>query len=354
MAEDAVRIEEFAELGAMPDAALALFGADAFSTSGWYASVAAAAMAPGARPCFHVAYRGEAVLGVVPMRRGADGLSALTTPYTVLWSPLLAGGVPPADIVAVGRALGRRWRGWPCTRLDALDPDAAWLPPLLGGLRRAGLLPLRFDHFGNWRLGVAGLGWDAYLAGRPGELRTAIGRRTRRLLQGEGARFTLVDGPDGLEAALAAYDRVYAASWKEAEPYSRFNPTLMRAAALSGGLRLGVLHLGDVPIAVQFWLLHDGGAGCWAGVQKLAHDEAHRRWAPGTVLTALMVRHLLEQDGAAALDFGRGDDPYKRSWTGERRQRVGVVLAAPWRAAGAVQIARHWAGRWRRRTGLTP
>ena len=266
----------------------------------------------------------------------------MTTPYTLQWQPLLRTDLDEAPLAAVGQALGRVWRGWPTTRLDAVDADAVWLRPMLRGLRRAGVRPLRFDHFGNWHLPVAGLGWGQYLAGRPGALRSAVARRSRRLMP--AAKFTLVSGPDGLEAGLADYVRIYAASWKEPEPFPAFNPTLMRAAAHAGSLRLGLLYLNSAPVAAQFWLLHGG----WAGVQKLAHDEFYRALAPGTVLTGLMVRHLLETDGAQDLDFGRGDDPYKQQWTGERRQRVGVLLAAPWRVAGALQIARHVAGQLRR------
>ncbi len=347
VADRPVGIEDFAGPDALPDDARALFGGDAFSTLAWYRSVAQAALGPGEQACFQVVRCDRQVVGVLPMRHGARGYASLSTPYTALWSPLWRAELAPSAIEAAGRALGRVWRGFACTRLDALDADAAWLPPLMRGVGRAGLLPLRFDHFGNWRLEVAGLGWDAYLAGRPGELRTAIARRSRRLMQGLGARFTLVDGADGLEAGIDAYARVYAASWKPAEPFADFSAVLMRQAAAAGYLRLGVLSLGGAPIAVQLWLLHDG----WAGVQKLAHDEAHRSLAPGTVLTALVIRHLLACDGVGVLDFGRGDDAYKRLWTGDRRQRVGVVLAAGWRAGGARAVGRHLGGWVRRKLG---
>ena len=333
-------VESWGEWDALPERARALAGACAFSTPAWYRSVSQAAMTPGARACFQVVSDGSEFLGVFPMQEGAGELSALTTPYTVLWSPLLRTGLDGGGLFSIGRALGRVWRHRPLTRLDALDGDAAWLAPLLAGLRRSGLLPLRFDHFGNWHLNVAGQGWDDYLAARPGALRSAIVRRTRRLMEREGAAFTMTDGAEGLETALAAYEQVYAASWKQPEPFPGFNPALMRACAAEGGLRLGALALRGTTVAVQFWLVHAG----WAGVQKLAHDEHYKHFAPGTVLTALMIRRLMEGGRVTELDFGRGDDPYKESWTGQRRQRVGVVLAAAWHPRGAMHAARHGAG----------
>jgi CelD/BcsL family acetyltransferase involved in cellulose biosynthesis len=63
------------------------------------------------------------------------------------------------------------------------------------------------------------------------------------------------------------------------------------------------------------------------------------------VLTALMIRCLLEE-GATELDFGRGDDPYKKLWADSRRQRTGIVLAKPSTLKGATTIARHEAGRF--------
>jgi CelD/BcsL family acetyltransferase involved in cellulose biosynthesis len=93
-------------------------------------------------------------------------------------------------------------------------------------------------------------------------------------------------------------------------------------------------------VAAQYWTVTGGTAT----VHKLAHDETARKLSPGTVLTALMVRHLLEQDRVAALDFGRGDDAYKAGWTGRRRQRIGVLLCPPWHPAGFHALARHLLG----------
>jgi CelD/BcsL family acetyltransferase involved in cellulose biosynthesis len=117
----------------------------------------------------------------------------------------------------------------------------------------------------------------------------------------------------------------------------------MRAMAGSGWLRLGVWSAGPVPIAVQLWVVRDGTAI----VLKLAHDEAFKAHSPGTVLTALMLRHLLDNEHVARIDFGRGDDSYKQGWAVERRQRIGLLLVNPWRLAGIAALLRHIAGRGR-------
>ena len=81
-----------------------------------------------------------------------------------------------------------------------------------------------------------------------------------------------------------------------------------------------------------------------ATVLKLAYDEAFKAHSPGTVLTALTLRHLLDQEHATEIDFGRGDDDYKQGWAAQRRQRIGLLLVDPWRLSGALQLGRHMLG----------
>lgn len=262
---------------------------------------------------------------------------SLTGPYTCLFAPQFPPGSGAAAWQAAGRGLAAAVR--PVVRLEALDAEAAWLAPFLAGARQAGMLAARFDHFGNWHEPVAGRDWAGYLAGRPGALRETIRRKSGK------AAFSLVTGGAALEPAIAAYEDVYARSWKIPEPFPRFNATLMREAAGAGALRLGLLHDGATAIAAQLWVVWNGVAS----VLKLAHDEAFKPLSPGTVLTGRMIAHLLDGEGVAALDFGRGDDPYKQLWTTQRRQRIGVFLASPWHPAGAAVLLRQALGSLRRR-----
>jgi CelD/BcsL family acetyltransferase involved in cellulose biosynthesis len=341
-------IETFARVADLPaDAApLAAAGAEFHLSAAWFRTLETHARPEGARPLWLLHRESGRPIALLPLWRLANGrLQGMTAPYTCVFRPLVADATDAAALARAGRAFGVACRGAGPLRLDALDPDWPGLAPLLAGLRAAGLFPLRFAHFGNWVVGTAGLDWKNYLAGRPGELRETIRRRLARAQRDPSVTFELIGGDVIADAAALAtgvttYEDVYGRSWKTAEPFPSFAAAIMRAAAAAGVLRLGVLRRGGVAVAAQYWTV----AGGTATVEKLAHDEAARNLSPGTVLTALMVRHLLERERVRMLDFGRGDDAYKAAWTGTRRQRIGVLLCPPWHPAGALALGRHVLG----------
>jgi Acetyltransferase (GNAT) domain len=337
--------EPFDGVEALPADALALLAAAARTDfqlgPAWFRTLAAHARPAGATPLFLLHREAGRAVALLPLWRDRGGRRAgMTSPYTCLFRPLLAEGADPAAVARAGRAFGIACRGGGPLRLDALDPDWPGLPPLLAGFRRAGLVPLRFGHFGNWHADVTGRDWAAYLASRPGELRETIRRRLARAARDSSVSFEVIADSAALDAAIAAYEAVYARSWKQEEPFPAFGPAVIRAAAAAGVLRLGLLRQAGTPVAAQYWTV----TGSTARVEKLAHDEAARNLSPGTVLTARMVRHLLEHDRVTTLDFGRGDDGYKAGWTGQRRQRIGVLLCPPWHPAGFFALARHLGG----------
>jgi CelD/BcsL family acetyltransferase involved in cellulose biosynthesis len=352
-----LKIETFPSIAALPpDALILLDGATfLFDTVPWWSVVLAHAMLPGTEAIFVAIRSSTQVLAVVPMLRTGRRLSSLTTPYTCVYTPVIAAGLDRPTRIAAMAALAQFGRSAGVVRLDALPAEWDGLSDLQAGARRAGLFPLRFDHFGNWSEDVAGLGWSAYLLRRPGALRETIRRRLRRADKLPGARFGLFSGPEQVGDAVEAFESVYRRSWKDVEPFPDFNAALMRTMAAIGSLRLGVWSIGATPVAVQFWVVQSGHAI----VLKLAHDEAFKMHSPGTVLTALMLRHLLDTEHVVRIDFGRGDDAYKQGWAVERRQRIGVMLVNPWRLAGMTALLRHWAGRLRksfqaRSNGLDP
>jgi len=324
------------------DPYLAAAGEDFFASRLWFDLTLAHALPVSVQPMLARCAPDDAALLVLMQEAGR--LASLATPYALAWRPLFARPPDPA----AGRSLARLLRFRPPMQLELLDPADPGVAALRAGLAAGGIQALAYDHVGNWHETLPpGTGWETYLAARPPALRTTVGRKLKRA--GRELRFELADAPGAaLETGIAAYESVRAASWKPYEPFPDFDAALLRAAAAAGVARLGVLRSAteSQPVAAQYWILDRGGRR--ATVLKLAHAEKARAASPGTVLTALMIRHLLET-GVQELDFGRGDDDYKQLWVGTRRQRIGLVLADPLHPSGAAAIARQWAGQLRRR-----
>lgn len=295
----------------------------------------------------------EAVIALAPgqvllplLRRGRS-LGSLTTPYTQWWHPIEPGRPGAEAARLAGAALGRDLRMAPPSHFLALDPKDPSTEALLAGLQAAGLHLLRHDCFGCWQEEISPeVGWAGYLATRPAAHRNTV---LRKLSRAEATtRFEMIEVPGpALEAGIAAFAAVRAGSWKPDEPFPDFDAALMRSLAGSGELRLAVLRDSRTgkPIAAQYWIASGGRAL----VPKLFHLEAERAGSPGTVLTALAIRHLLEVDRVRLLDFGRGDDPYKRLWVANRRQRIGVLVVDARHPAGLAALLRHAAGALKRR-----
>lgn len=285
----------------------------------------------------------------VPLFRTGGVMRSLTTPYTQDWRPLAPPGLDEAGWHAAGESFGALLRLRPPVILEAIDPAGAWLAPFLAGLRGAGIRAARFDHVGVWRETLPdGQGWEDYLLGCPSALRHTVARKGKRAAR--ETRFALITAPGkDLESGIEAFHAVRAGSWKPAEPFPDFDAALMRAAASARALRLGVLsRVADgAPVAAQYWILDQGGAR--ATVPKLFHLETERAASPGTVLTAMMLRHLITEDRVRTLDFGRGDDAYKAYWVSDRVQLIGLVLADPRHPAGLAALARQAAGALARR-----
>ena len=315
------------------------------SSRAWFAASIAAALPDGAEPHLLQFADGHGPLALFPMLDAHDGsFRSLTTPYTCRYQPLLRPQATAAALRPVMAAFARYCRRWPITRLEALDPAWPPLASLRAGFARARLVARDFTHFVNWRASVQPGGWEAYLQSRPGALRETIRRKMRGAERNPALRFETAQSPPALERALAAYEDVYARSWKQAEPFPAFNGTLVRSLSDGCGLRMFVLWHADQPIAAQYWTVVSGSAT----VLKLAHDEAFKALSPGTVLTAFAIRHLIDTERVSDLDFGRGDDPYKRAWTGERRVRIGMLGLDPLSVRGLATWGRHDLGRLRR------
>ncbi len=258
-------------------------------------------------------------------------LVSLANFYSVEHGPISASNAALEDALGAiaGEILADRPR-WDCIRLLELDLPEKDHGALMRALRRAGFLVELTSGAGTWFETTGGMSFRDYLAGRPSQLLSTWRRKRRSLAATGRLTATFFSEPAGLDAAIADYDTVYAASWKTPEAFPPFMPALIRLAAGLGALRMGVYYIDALPAAAQFWIVWRGRAV----IYKLAHDSRLDKLSLGTLLTMEMVERVLEQDHPEEINFGRGDDPYKRLWLPRRRQRWGITAANPRTARG--------------------
>jgi Acetyltransferase (GNAT) domain len=332
--------------------------ADFHGTLTWYQNFAATCLDAGDRPVFFDLSDGADGQTVLMMRLRHDRvgllqgrtLASLTNYYSCWFSPLGLEKMrdPVAAIEDWGHAL-RTWRHRPHRiRFDALDSPSPAFDALATGLRRAGYWIERYPQFGNWFLAVADRDFRRYWLSRAPALRHTIERKERALRSRHAVAVDVIGEADGAESAIAQYEQVYAASWKEGEPYPQFVPGLIRVGLGAQSLEVGILSIDGMPAAAQIWIFFNGRATIF----KLAHAESVKHWSPGSILTRHLMERALSNPRVAEIDFGRGDDSYKRLWLPGRRERWGVQAYDPATMIGlghavrnlGPQAVRRWLG----------
>lgn len=313
----------------------------------WYGNLVDTVFAPDGDCRLYVLRRGGVPIAAMPVHittgRFGTRILALANYYSALFGPALAPIAKASDLAALLRFMMRDNEPVVCFRFAPMDPASVGYRRLFNGMRLAGLAAFQFFCFGNWHQTVTG-DWKTYLAARDGALRNTARRMGNRFAKA-GGRLELVQGGAGLDAAIDAYDRVYATSWKNPEPHPGFVPGLMRLCAQRGWLRLGLAWIGDQPIAAQLWIVANGKAS----IYKLAFDDRHKALAPGTLVTALLMHHVIDIDKVAEIDYLIGDDPYKKSWVDARRERWGLIGYNPRSIIGLAGILGELASRMVRR-----
>lgn len=285
---------------------------------------------PGERGCMiYTVTHDYAPVLAMPIRvvstSGGQQVEGLANFYTSLYAPVCNEHAQAADMATLLREVSRRHGPVQRMYFAPMDPDAYGFTLLKQGLEKAGWVPFRFYCFGNWYLPVEEGCWDIYRQSLQGQVRNTLERKSKRFIA-DGGRLKLIkfQGIE-LDQAIAAYESVYAASWKNPEPYPDFIPGLLRMCARRGWLRLGVAYHGETPIAAQIWIVCHGKAY----IYKLAYDQAYSHYSPGTLLTGMLMQHVLDQDKVAEVDYLIGDDTYKQDWMPQRRERWGIVAYNP-------------------------
>jgi hypothetical protein len=318
--------------------------ADLFQTPAWFENLRSTGFE--APPQVYSVALMAGVSAQLHLMPWGDALGALSNYYSCLYGPVAPRETLDAMNLLRWREVARAIRELPgsaVVRLQPLDDQAQWLCRLEQALRATGYQTARYFCFGNWYQPVGDGGFEAYWADRPSALRHSVERGRKRLDKAGDCRVEIVSGEDSqrLEVAIAAYEAVYAASWKPPEPCPAFMPGVIRTAAHEGWLRLGVVWLDGRPLAAQVWLV----AANKANIYKLAYVRGQEKHSAGSVLTMALMQHVIDIDRVHEVDYLSGDDPYKADWMAQRRERVGLVAFDLRRWRGLRAAARHMGGR---------
>src|SRR5205807_2010566 len=230
-----------------------------FTLPQWYDLLARFGVSPGTEIRVYTDERGGSMVALplqVSTEEGRRSLASLANFYSVEHN-LIA--TPDAELdrglAAILAEIQRERPRWDCLRLAELDPQDASYDALVRALRRAGLFVECTAGSATWYETTEDIPFSDYLAARPSQLRSTWRRKHRSVTAAGRLSAKFFADPSAIDAAIADYEAVYAASWKPPEAFPRFIPALIRLAAELGALRMGIYYIDGVAAAAQFWIL---------------------------------------------------------------------------------------------------
>lgn len=294
-------------------------GKGPFAGPAWFALLEQA----GAKPLIARASDASGTIAL-PLTQGPHGLESLSNWYAFTFAPLTTPDADPRLLNELARSLARFGRV-DLAKLAAADVDA-----LAGAFRKAGWQVRREVCDTNHYLPVAGRSFEDYLASRQGPLRTTLKRKAKKVEVRISREFSAAD--------WAAYETIYATSWKPAEG----DPALLRrfaeAESALGHYLFGLALADGEPVAAQFWTVELGTAY----IHKLAQLPSADKLSPGTTLTAALMEQVIDLHQVSEVDFGTGNDGYKADWMEAVRPRYRLTCLRPAAPQNWPQLAK-WA-----------
>lgn len=289
---------------------------------------------PAGKPLVIRARNGRATAWLFTAVAGGSA-RALSNWYCLRYGPVVEGSDGAAAVDALVEGL--RKAGVSQLQFSPVGAD----DPLPAALKRQGWVTARNQSTVSWRIRTSGMTFADYWAGRPSRLRNTVKRRSK------AARLDLIVHHEFDAKAWEDYESVYRASWKPAEGSPELMRRLAEVEGAAGTLRLGLAYHEGQPVAAQLWIVENK----LATIHKLSYREDAKHLSPGSILSMEMFRSAIDEDQVDMIDFGIGDDGYKKDWMAEcvplyalraydLRSLNGIAGLAGWMASKLVAKAR--------------
>jgi hypothetical protein len=239
------------------------------------------------------------------MVRGGTMVRALSHWYSFAWRPIWTGTPDEATKAALLSSIANSLKGKTArASIGPVPVEDGSAQAIESAFRSAGWVVKAEATSHNHWLDTDGRDFDSWWAARPGALRSTVQRKAKK---GLVALEILKEFSD---AAWDDYEAVYRQSWKPAEGHPDFLREWARGESAAGTLRLAIARIEGIAVAAQFWSTDNG----IAYIHKLSHVSGHDALSPGTLLTHALFRQAFDEDRVTRIDFGTGDDGYKRDW----------------------------------------
>ena len=225
---------------------------------------------------------------------------------------------------------GQRRRPWDLLYLEGCDSSELGLAPLVAALELHGANISHKPAFNCWRLELPET-WEDYIALQSKSHRKQLRRLERRVLDGDDTRLHTITHTanltTGWDILVDLHQRRRQTLGEPgcfaSEAFSGF----LREAAFdlmqAGHCRLHWLEHQSNPIAAEIHFTAEGIAYAYqAGVDPDSLDLE-----PGRLITMAVIRQAIEQ-GYRAIDFLRGDEPYKAHFRAEPHEMQAWRVAA--------------------------
>ena len=219
--------------------------------------------------------------------------------------------------------LAKSYSQWDFIDVSAIPGENRSFDVLKEATNKAGLSCSEYFSFGDWYLDDIAYSGDEYIANLPKKIRKDVPYCQRRLQKIGNLEFKLIRNQGGVDDYMDLYYWVYSKSWQRREGVGpTFHRDLAKLAAKNGWLRLGFLFLDGSPISAQFWMTCSNNSF----ILKTVYDQDYRKYSPGKILTAEMMKYVIDIDKVKTVDYVQGDESYKKDWTPKRRERKGLLV----------------------------
>lgn len=254
---------------------------------------------------------------------GSKSISSMTGHQTLFYAPAIRSSDKQSSevISELVNSICKDKHSWGVIDLNFLDPESQLYTELSSAFKKCGLAVRNY----YWRAciyeDVKDTTYADYLAARSKAVKKTYAYKQRKLEKAGKTRFELVTGGENLEQAIADYENVLAHSWKGAEPFPEHAGGLIRAAAKTNTLRLGLYYIDNKPVATHLWVVTSGRAT----ICKHHHNSEFNRESVGAILTLRMFEYAIDTEHVHTIDFGVGDEPAKRNWLHSEESLDGIV-----------------------------